>query len=143
MPPTGRREEANQLESKVTVAALSDDIDALARKSAKSVLADRYSLSDSVLERVRVSEAIKFDEDDTNFESGVSGQTVEEYLASELVSPSHRQEIEALIRDVPGKYYRLLMFNRAAELLADEWLFIVPSAPGGKVLAVHIAYSYE
>jgi hypothetical protein len=35
------------------------------------------------------------------------------------------------------------MFNREAELLGDEWIYILPSALPGKAIRLHMAFSDE
>jgi hypothetical protein len=142
MPPTGKGD-ATFLETTASVEAFDGDIDAFARTSAKQPLSERYSLPESVLEQVRVSAATRFEEDDTRFESGLQGESVEEYLTSTLTAEGRRSEVRELVRGLPGKYLRLLIVNRAAEILADEWIYILPAALPGKVIRLHMAYSDE
>lgn len=140
MPPTGQSGGAETLAVKVRHGGVVGDLESFARGSAKVASENRYDLPDAAFDRIRLTVAASFVENDTEFVSGVDGESVEDYLVNKLTKSARREELRALMNGVPGKYYRLLMSNRAAEIIGDEWIYIVPAARSATPIIVHLKF---
>jgi hypothetical protein len=101
MPPTGQGD-ATFLRTKANLLPFDGDVDVLARAEAREAIVDRYALPESVLERFQLSAPARFEEEGTKFEIGLAGESVEDYVVNKLTSRTQRDEVRALVRNLPG-----------------------------------------